>query len=516
MADEPAPPDRQNLVDDHRALFIQGLALTLFDHTRLLHNLSDQSRHVLSMAALFCHGWPSYDPQQSFANPNDLIWLDALEKPTNAVIETLTHVLAIYHHHVRVKDLQQCSFPPEYLREIRTLTALLKIAENLDSSRSQTTHIQRIEPVEGGLWLVIQGPNATDDAARANKAARMWQRIGYPKIRILDEATATAELLPYPVPVDSPGITPQDSLADAGRKVMLAQFAELLRHEEGVRLGEDIEELHDMRVATRRLRAAFEVYKEAFPQKTMKPHLARLRTLGRALGQARDLDVLLEKAHAYQSSLPLDHQNDLQPLIQHWEDQRQAAQVALLAHFDSKSYQKFKHRFNLFVQAAGPGTNRKTKTSVKSRRVSEIAPVLIYERLAAVKTYEQLFRESHDITQVPVERLHALRIEYKQLRYTVEYFREILRVECKPVINDLKFMQDHLGDLHDAYVAIDLLQQFLDQAAPTDQNRLHGVVAYREYRRDEFEHLREATPGAWEYFSRPEFKLNLSLALSVL
>ena len=68
-------------------------------------------------------------------------------------------------------------------------------------------------------------------------------------------------------------------------------------------LGENIEELHDMRVATRRMRSAFDIFSPAFDPKIMKRHLKGLRTIGRVLGQVRDMDVILENALTYQKKL---------------------------------------------------------------------------------------------------------------------------------------------------------------------------------------------------------------------
>ena len=73
--------------------------------------------------------------------------------------------------------------------------------------------------------------------------------------------------IPYPQPRQIIGISPDDTLAEAGKKVWLYYFAEMLCHESGTILGENIEELHDMRVATRRMRSAFDIFSPAFDAK---------------------------------------------------------------------------------------------------------------------------------------------------------------------------------------------------------------------------------------------------------
>src|SRR5512139_2183845 len=119
----------------------------------------------------------------------------------------------------------------------------------------------------------------------------------------------------------SPGVQPDDSLAEAGRKVLRYHFVQMLRHEAGTRDGEDIEDLHDMRVATRRMRAAFEVFEDAFTPKSLRTYLKGLRTAGRTLGRVRDMDVFMEKAHHYLESLPSDRRQGLDPLLRHWQEE---------------------------------------------------------------------------------------------------------------------------------------------------------------------------------------------------
>ena len=109
------------------------------------------------------------------------------------------------------------------------------------------------------------------------------------------------------------GLNAWDAMPTAARKVLSYWYQQMLDHEGGARLGEDPEELHDMRVATRRMRAAFEVFGEAFEPKVLKTQLKGLRATGRALGHPRDMDVFMEKAHLYLNSLPEDQRAGLDP-----------------------------------------------------------------------------------------------------------------------------------------------------------------------------------------------------------
>jgi triphosphatase len=93
------------------------------------------------------------------------------------------------------------------------------------------------------------------------------------------------------------GPTKIDATLSAGEvafAILRRHFAAMLAHEPGVRLGEDPEELHDMRVATRRLRAALKLYADALPKRAER-YERDLRWVATALGEVRDLDVHLER-----------------------------------------------------------------------------------------------------------------------------------------------------------------------------------------------------------------------------
>ena len=84
------------------------------------------------------------------------------------------------------------------------------------------------------------------------------------------------------------------SIAEVAYAVFRKQLRRMLRHEPGTRLGDDIEELHDMRVASRRLRAAIRLFRPFLPARFDRLG-AELRWLGGVLGDVRDLDVQIEQ-----------------------------------------------------------------------------------------------------------------------------------------------------------------------------------------------------------------------------
>jgi CHAD domain-containing protein len=430
----------------------------------------------------------------------------------------LAAVVAVWQGMLKPKELKLLKLSAAQQRAALTLAALLRMAEGLDCSGSGGTVIQQVEPSESGMWIVVDGPTAAVDAAEAQRKAHLWSRLGYPDVEVLESGVAARRRLPFPQPADKIGIMPMDSLAEAGRKVMRYHFAQMLRHEEGTRLGEDIEALHDMRVASRRLRAAFEVFEGAFDPQALKPHLKGLRATGRALGSVRDLDVFMEKAQRYIETLPEVERGGLDPLLTQWKGQREEARARMLEHLSSWEYDRFKRNFNLFLHSPGMGVRPQSPDQPAPDLVCQLAPVLIYSRVAAARAYAPL------IADAPLERLHALRIEFKKLRYTVEYFSKVLGKRSVEVINALKLLQDHLGDLNDAQVATQIIGGFIggweaqQQALPIQERQnIEAVVNYLARRHAEQHQLMVAFQAAWDAnFGKRTFRRNLAQAVSVL
>ncbi len=509
--------DEEEQKGSNRSQFISELALMLFDQTHALHELDEMSRQVLGLAAMMTVQSQRLGKKKPLKAVYKLIKTEFGDELIPGVEDTLALVIALQTDRIRRKDIFKLDLSPMRQRAILTLAALLKIAAGLDASESQSTRIQHVALAPEGMWIVVNGPDAQGDAAAAEHEARLWEKIGYPSLAIFEPAEAQLLKAYYTDKVEMIPVLPSDPLAEAGRKVMLQQFIAMLSMEEGTRKGEDIEALHDMRVATRRLRASFEVFGEAFEAKILKPHLKGLRATGRALGQVRDLDVFMEKAQLYLNGLPQDEPHDLDLLLQAWQTQREQARASMLDYLDSKEYQSFKESFNIFVNSPGVGAVPLPKGNPTPNLVRELAPALIYERLAAVRAYDGV------IAGAPVEQLHALRIEFKKMRYTVEYFRDVLGPQSKMIINEFKGLQDHLGDLNDAQVAIHILQDFLKEQSRKAKSgeqipeaEIQAIIDYQAYRQAERDRLKETFPEAWAHFNSPEFMQQLALAISVL
>jgi CHAD domain-containing protein len=330
--------------------------------------------------------------------------------------------------------------------------------------------------------------------------------------RRVSPSSAAPTAASSPAPPDRPGIRPDDSMAEAARKTLDLHLQRMLWLEEGVRAGQDREALHDMRVATRRMRASLQVFDGYIHRKTVKPFAQTLRRTGRILGAVRDMDVFVEKAEHYLESLPMERRSELDPLLNVWKEEYARAREQMIAFLDGDAYKRLKGDFAELLNR--PGALERPMAEDKEpvpTRVPHVLPIILFQGLARVQAYEGELRRP----DVPLVRYHQLRIASKSLRYTLEFFEEVLGPEAKAPIEQVKRLQDHLGNLQDAVVTGKILRDFLvwgtwghdkSRRKPADAILAPGVALYLSVRQTEIENLLKTFPQVWSRIVDPEFR----------
>jgi len=147
------------------------------------------------------------------------------------------------------------------------------------------------------------------------------------------------------------GLTPKKSLEECARRIIKTRFHEMMSFKAGVIEGIDIECIHDMRVASRRLRAAMRNFADCFtPKKKFRRHLKRVERITSTLGGARDLDVLIDRFQKDLQMVPEDAQVGVQNLIIHLQRKRREQQGPILAMFEELDKGNFKQKFLKFFK----------------------------------------------------------------------------------------------------------------------------------------------------------------------
>jgi CHAD domain-containing protein len=288
----------------------------------------------------------------------------------------------------------------------------------------------------------------------------------------------------------TPGVSADDHVAEAGRKVMRFHLARMIAREAAVRSGDQLEDVHAMRVATRRQRAAWRVFGPAFRPRRTRRYRTGLRDVATRLGAVRDLDVLLEAADAYRADQPVTEQRALEPLLADWRTHRNDARVLLIRELDSDAYQRWLDDYRDFVRTEGAAVLPVGAT--QPHRIRDTTASRIWTAYERVRGYESVLRWAD------VETLHELRIAGKWLRYTLEFVREALGDESAPLIAKVTALQDHLGLLNDANVAASMARTFLvEHAGDLSGAESAAIGRYLVSREREVARLRRSVGPAW-------------------
>jgi CHAD domain-containing protein len=149
-----------------------------------------------------------------------------------------------------------------------------------------------------------------------------------------------------------PGFDCEEPFAHAAARVVEVRAAEVFAHAEGVLDTAEIERLHDMRVATRRLRAALEVFEPCFPAKRHRKALKRVKALSDALGERRDRDVAIEFLDGFASEAPAADRPALAELVERLRGEQRRANDELAPFVEPKRLGKLRRRLRDLSKAA--------------------------------------------------------------------------------------------------------------------------------------------------------------------
>ena len=241
-------------------------------------------------------------------------------------------------------------------------------------------------------------------------------------------------------------------------KTMLHYLDAMMAMIDGVRQNEDIECLHRMRVASRRLRSLLPLFEDCLPGKQTARWRRQLRRVTRALGDARDADVqvvcLLDALKACRDDR---HKPGLERLLLRFRQQRSVLQAPLVNTLERLASSRRMRRMEMAVRYL-IATSQLYADPESARHTYDRCRGAILRRLQAVLAAAATIRGPHSNTE-----LHTTRIEVKRLRYTLQAFAPIYPDSFNDAIRTARRLQDVLGNVHDCDVWVEMLPQFLEE-----------------------------------------------------
>ncbi len=152
-----------------------------------------------------------------------------------------------------------------------------------------------------------------------------------------------------------PGIDPDIPYAIAAARVVEVRAEEVVEHARGVLDMGEIERVHDMRVATRRLRAALEVFRPCFPHDEFKSVLSEVKSIADALGERRDRDVTIATLEDFGEALAAPDRPGIESLVAKLRSEQQEANEELAGFVDEARLETLRERLDGLVAAAEEG-----------------------------------------------------------------------------------------------------------------------------------------------------------------
>jgi CHAD domain-containing protein len=535
--------------DEKKAEKTRNNALILFDGLFPYHRLGQNERKILGFAALLQGIGSLVFPEDKCKIGKEILLTHSLKELELYELKMLALIMELQSPKIEIKNLSSffeesnIMLPPEIKNKALILASFLRIAETLENGSCRLLP-DRVRQVKGAVEVEIFGQDAEKAVKRAEKRDELWEYLFGTKLSFISKKKRDeAEIIEKRVEKIKGecekknenkkengslkfAVKPEDSMATVAHKVFSRQFSRMLAHEKGTRKGTSIEDLHDMRVAIRRMRAAAKVFEAYIYSKKLKPHLEGLKNTLSALSDVRDLDVFREKAEEYLKKLPSENEHDLDPLFTVLAEERKKARKNMTTYLKSERYDNFKKDISDFLAVSEswdlPTTT--TKHDALPYRVKDVLPSILYARFSDIGAYSEWVEGPY----VSIERLHRLRISSKGLRYTLEFFGDVLGKEAGIMIKEVTALQDHLGDLHDAVVAIDLMGSYLQtgnwslsEGKKYSEEKevsegLKGVEAYKAYREKELQTLLDTFPEAWEKVQSDEFRQRIENAIKNL
>jgi CHAD domain-containing protein len=226
----------------------------------------------------------------------------------------------------------------------------------------------------------------------------------------------------------------------------------------GVRSAEDIECVHRMRVASRRLRNALELFGDDLPRKSYDTWRVEMRRITKALGTARDTDVQIAWVEKFQEHVADEsHRAGLERLLLRLRQKRARVQQEVCKALDR----------------------------LEDKRILEEVYDALHELLVHARVYEvetlpaDLYRRANEAIRLRLEEflayephvaypdrtaeLHQMRIAAKHLRYTLEVFDPIYEKGLRKPLKVVKEIQELLGEVHDCDVWIEFVPVFIEE-----------------------------------------------------
>ena len=294
-----------------------------------------------------------------------------------------------------------------------------------------------------------------------------------------------------PPEVVVPAIGHDPTMGALATRAVAHSVAQIMRHDPGVRLGEDPEHVHQFRVGARRLRSDLRTFAELFDADWVSGLRAELAWLGAEVGPVRDSDVLADRLRTQASTLPDEDATAVEALLAGVRDECDRQRHMLLAALRSD-------RYDTLVDTLVHASVRPPLLLDRATRPARTAMIPLVRR-----QWRRLARAADALGADPADlELHRVRILAKRCRYAAEAAAPAASKRALHFAAAIADVQTVLGDHQDAVMAEAWLRAAV-AAAPDTGVAAGELIAVQ---RGERARLRQAWPAAWRTASAKKLR----------
>lgn len=505
-AAEPPPPvsdDRIGLealcqqyqVDMAHARHVGSLAAQIFDATQTVHRLPPNMRPLLEAAALVHNIAYEIDPPNHHLRGRDIL----LSTPIRGFSEDERRILACTTSFHRKKVNPEAepvymALPEDLRRDALALSAILRVADGLDHSQTQSTLIDALHLNADEVEVVVSGAHAAEDAAQAQKKADLWAKVFPVTVRVrpaLPEPSQNSDSAPRPLILQQIGVRvgldQTVSVVRAGRlfaSQTLERVEVLLRH---LQRG-------DLHVLPSLAREAFRLT-DAIILADAKEHRKEAKWFADTVNEARLLLALAERA----AMLAEDAQEQLaiSERVQTWQAEARAACDAIDA-----------ARFKRMADGLRLTLTEDVDPNEKALAIYHVG-TLLWEQLTALRTVMEQGTSVDDA-------LAAVR----RLQDYLVAFRDLLGAEVSQVLDMLTPLESYLAAIQVAQALITRLERLPAATAPKKGRKKNApppdpaIEALRTSQQELIEMLADSLSSVWSSVNSPIFRRAFALAIA--
>ncbi|HEX8473661.1 MAG TPA: CHAD domain-containing protein [Pyrinomonadaceae bacterium] len=284
-----------------------------------------------------------------------------------------------------------------------------------------------------------------------------------------------------------------------GAKVVLrVRLDEMCALREAALNWDDIEGVHDMRVASRRLRGIIREFEPYFRKHELRAMHDEVKRVADALGGVRDEDVAIAGLEKLSEDAPPDVSEGIQKIVGERRRRREGARAVLTELISAYALSKLRYDCLAAIENAEARRSNKNKDkeglNVAALSFREAGQQIISEGWRALKKRSASLQRPHK-----TKPLHKMRITAKRLRYAIELYCQCWSEPLRPFAKELAKLQSALGDLHDCDMWIeDLGEQLrvLDNKNEDAATTLHDALAAKSASLSE-EHAKARPTVVW-------------------